>query len=77
VRYNFALFTPHLKEACKRRNTTVDKIARSIGLAPRRVLEMEMRGLQCLDIYRLSQLAERLDVSMDWLCGSEPPVAAE
>jgi hypothetical protein len=38
---------------------------------------MEMRGLQCLDIYRLSQLAERLDVSMDWLCGSESPVAAE
>jgi hypothetical protein len=65
MRYNFALFTARLKEACKRRNTTVDKIARGIGLAPRRVLELEMRGLQCLDIYRLSQLAERLDVSMD------------
>ena len=50
----------------------MDKIARGIGLAPRRVLEMEMRGLQCLDIYRLSQLAERLDVSMDWLCGFDP-----
>jgi hypothetical protein len=71
MRYNFALFTPRLKEACKRRNTTVERIGLGIGLAPRRVLEMETRGLQCLDVYRLSQLAERLDVSMDWLCGSD------
>jgi hypothetical protein len=71
MRYNFDLFASRLREACKRKKVPVQQTVRGIGLGPRGIFELESRGLQCLDIYQLSQIAERLDVSMDWLCGSD------
>jgi hypothetical protein len=69
MRYNLELFASRLNEACKRKNIPVQQIVRGIGLGPRGLFELESRGIQCLDIYQLSRIAERLDVSMDWLCG--------
>jgi hypothetical protein len=66
---NFTLFRERLAEACKLRNTTPDKLARSIGLGSRRAIDLEYLGLKCLDIYRLAQIADRLGVSVDWLLG--------
>jgi hypothetical protein len=54
---NFTLFRERLVEACPLRNTTPDKLARSIGLGPRRALDLEYLELKCLD------------VSIDWLLG--------
>jgi transcriptional regulator with XRE-family HTH domain len=70
MRYNLALFPARLRRACKNRNTTVREVGEGIGLSPRRVIDLEVRGLRCLDTKRLSQLAERLDVSIDWLLGA-------
>jgi hypothetical protein len=33
------------------------------------VIDLEYSGLKVLDIYRLAQIADRLDVSIDWLLG--------
>ena len=35
----------------------------------RHAIDLEYLGLKCLDIYRLAQIADRLDVSIDWLLG--------
>jgi hypothetical protein len=69
MRYNLEMFASRLHEACKRKNIPVQQIVRGIGLGPRGPFELESRGIQCLDIYQLSRIAERLEVSMDWLCG--------
>jgi hypothetical protein len=32
-------------------------------------MDLDYSGLKALDIYRLAQIADRLDVSVDWLLG--------
>ena len=41
----------------------------SIGLGSRRHVDLAFSGLNALDIYRLAQVADRLEVSIDWLLG--------
>ena len=38
-------------------------------MGARRVIDIEYIGLKGLDIHRLAQIADRLDVSIDWLLG--------
>jgi len=74
---NFSLFRERLREACQIRNMTHDKLCSSIGIGGRRVVDLDTQGLRALDIHRLAQIADRLDVSIDWLVGRsdvmEPP----
>lgn len=65
----FSLFRERFLEACKVRDTTPDKVARSIGLGSRSSIDFEFVGWRSMDIYRLGQLADRLHVSIDWLLG--------
>jgi len=41
----------------------------SIELGGRRALVLQVAGLRALDLYRVCQIADRLDVSVDWLLG--------
>ena len=63
------LFPERLHEACNLRGTTPDRVACSIDMGPRPTIDIEYSGLRALDIYRLAQIADRLDVSVDWLLG--------
>ena len=47
-----------------------EAVYRSIGIGGRRTLDLESVGvLRALDLYRVCQIADRLDVSVDWLVG--------
>ena len=66
---NFFIFRERLAIACRLRGITYDQLCSSIGLGGRRTVHLEHAGLRALDIYRLAQIADRLDVSIDWLLG--------
>ena len=66
---DFSLFRERLAHACHVRNITHDRLCASIGLGGRRSVDLDFSGLTALDIYRLAQIADRLDVSVDWLLG--------
>jgi transcriptional regulator with XRE-family HTH domain len=66
---DFGVFRERLAHACRARNMTHDRLCRSIGLGGRRVIDLEFSGLKALDLERLCQIADRLDVSVDWLLG--------
>ena len=66
---DFRVFRERLVEVCNLRGTTPDRVARSIGMGARRTIDIEYSGLRALDIYRLAQIADKLDVSVDWLLG--------
>ncbi len=59
---------------------TRDNLCRSIGLGGRRAADFLLVGLRVLDLTRVCQIADALDVSVDWLLGRsdimEIPVAA-
>jgi hypothetical protein len=38
-------------------------------MSPRRIIDLEYLGAKAMDIYRLGQIADALDVSTDWLLG--------
>jgi hypothetical protein len=46
-----------------------EAVYRSIGMGGRRALDFQSIGLRVLDLYRVCQIADRLDVSLDWLLG--------
>jgi transcriptional regulator with XRE-family HTH domain len=69
MRTDFSVFSDRLAEACRARNMTRDSLSRSIGLGGRREVEFLLHGLKAIDLYRLTQIADRLDVSIDWLLG--------
>jgi transcriptional regulator with XRE-family HTH domain len=48
---------------------TQDALCRSIGIGGRRAVDLRLIGLKALDLYRVCQIADRLDVSLDWLLG--------
>jgi hypothetical protein len=48
---------------------THERLCSSIGLGGRRTIDIHYSGLKALDIERLAQLADKLDVSIDWLLG--------
>ena len=66
---DFSVFRERLAEACRIRNMTQEALCRSIGLGSRRALDVSILGLRALDLYRVCQIADRLDVSIDWLLG--------
>jgi hypothetical protein len=67
---DFSLFRDRFAEACRLRDMKPETIYRSIGLGGRRTLDVQSVGvLRALDLYRVCQIADRLDVSLDWLLG--------
>jgi len=66
---NFSLFRERLAEACRVRGTKPDAVCKRIGLGSRRRVDLAYSGLKALDIYRLAQIADYLNVSVDWLLG--------
>ena len=76
---DFSVFGDRLAEACRARNMTRDSLCRSIGLGGRRAADFLLSGLKVLDLARVCQIADALDVSVDWLLGRsdvmEVPVA--
>jgi hypothetical protein len=72
VETNFFIFRERLAIACRLRGVTYEQLCSSIGLGGRRAVDLEHAGLRALDIYRpyrLAQITDRLDVSIDWLLG--------
>ena len=69
VETNFFIFRERLAIACRLRGITYEQLCSSIGLGGGRTVDLEHAGLRALDIYRLAQIADRLDVSIDWLLG--------
>ena len=66
---DFSLFRVRFSEACLARGMKPDAVYRSIGMGGRRALDVEFAGLRALDLHRVCQIADRLDVSVDWLLG--------
>ncbi len=66
---DFSVFRERLGEACRVRGMTSDAVCRSIGIGGLRALDVHYSGLRALDLYRVCQLADRLEVSVDWLLG--------
>ncbi len=59
---DFSTFREHLAEACRLRKMTHDPFFAT-------AIDLHFAGLRALDIYRLAQMADRFDVSVDWLLG--------
>ena len=66
---NSSLFRDRFAEACRVRGTRPDAVCRNIGLGSRRRIDLAVSGVKALDIYRLVQIADYLNVSVDWLLG--------
>jgi hypothetical protein len=45
------------------------QLFRSVNLGGCRLIDFERSGLRILDLYRVCQIADALDVSTDWLLG--------
>jgi transcriptional regulator with XRE-family HTH domain len=69
MRTDFSVFRDRLAEACRARNMTRDTLCRDIGLGGRRAADFLILGLKAIDFNRLTQIADRLEVSIDWLVG--------
>jgi hypothetical protein len=69
MRTDFSVFPGRLAEACRVRNVTRDSLCRSIGLGRRRAADFLLFGLKAINLYRLTQIADSLEVSIDWLLG--------
>jgi hypothetical protein len=69
MRTDFSLFRERLAEACSARNMTHLALCRGIGLSPKKAVELEYSPLNALDLYRVCQIADALEVSTDWLLG--------
>jgi hypothetical protein len=66
---NFSLFRERLAEACRARKMTHIELFRSVGIGGRRVVYFHSHGIKALDLYRVCQIADALNVSVDWLLG--------
>jgi hypothetical protein len=67
---NFSLFRDRFAEACRIRDMKPEAVYRSVGIGGRRALDLQSVGvLRALDLYGVCQIADRLDVSLDWLVG--------
>jgi hypothetical protein len=59
---NLSVLHEHLAEACRLRKTNHDVFCTN-------AIDLHFAGVRALDIYRLAQIADQLDVSVDWLLG--------
>ncbi|MGA7329409.1 MAG: hypothetical protein WBX25_34245 [Rhodomicrobium sp.] len=48
---------------------THSALCKGIGLAPRKAIDLEYTPLNSIDLYRVTQIADKLEVSIDWLLG--------
>jgi hypothetical protein len=62
----FSVFRERLAEACGVRDR-YPALCRGIGLSPNKAVDLEYSPLEALDLYRVCQIADKLDVSIDWL----------
>jgi hypothetical protein len=69
VHTDFSVFRERLAEACRLRDITYPALCRGIGLSPKKAVDLEYTPLKALDLYRVCQIADKLDVSVDWLLG--------
>jgi hypothetical protein len=69
MRADFSLFRERLAEACRARGRTASQVSHQVGLSPRRAITLSLTGPSAIDVWRLCQIAEVLDVSLDWLVG--------
>jgi hypothetical protein len=64
---DFSVFRERLAEACRIRGMTC-RLPKYRHRRPGvRALDVHLSGLRALDLYRVCQIADRLDVSVDWL----------
>ena len=59
---DFTVLHDHLAEACRLRKKSHDRLCAE-------AVELHFAGLRALDVYRLAQIADQLDISVDWLLG--------
>jgi hypothetical protein len=69
MRTDFALFRDRLAEACRARDIKAAELSACTGLSPRRLVAPHLSGADALDLYRVCQIADVLNVSLDWLIG--------
>jgi hypothetical protein len=69
MRSDYSVFRGRLAEACRARDLKTVELSLSTGLAPRRLAAPRLTGPGALDLYRVCQIADVLDVSIDWLLG--------
>jgi hypothetical protein len=69
MRTDFSVFQERLADACRARDVKTPELYLSTGLAPRRLVAPRLTGPGALDLYRVCQIADVLDVSLDWLTG--------
>jgi Cro/C1-type HTH DNA-binding domain len=66
---DFSVLRERLAEACRSRSMSHLALCRGIGLSSRKSVDLEYNPLKALDLYRLTQIADALEVSIDWLLG--------
>lgn len=59
---DFSVLHDHLDEACRVRKMNHDRLCAA-------AVDLHFAGIKALDVYRLAEIADRLDVSVDWLLG--------
>ncbi len=59
---DFSVLHNHLAQACRLRKISHDRLCSA-------AVDLHFAGLKALDVYRLAEIADRLDVSVDWLLG--------
>jgi hypothetical protein len=69
MRTDFSPFCQRLTEARRARDKSEAKICQQIGFSGRRDITLALTGPDGIDLWRLSQIADVLDVSLDWLTG--------
>jgi transcriptional regulator with XRE-family HTH domain len=58
-----------LAEACRARNLTHQRLCASVGIGGKSAINLTISGEKALSLYRVAQIADRLEVSIDWLLG--------
>jgi hypothetical protein len=69
MRTDFSVFRERLAEACRVRSMSEIALCRGIGLGCRSTINLSVAGPKALDLHCVCQIADQLDVSLDWLTG--------
>ena len=62
MKSDLSVFRGNLAAACRLRKVTHDPICAA-------AVDLHFAGVRALDIYRLAQIADKLEVGIDWLLG--------
>jgi hypothetical protein len=69
MKADLSMFRERLAEACRVRDKSELSICRQIGLGSRRSVNLALTGSGAIDLWQLCRIADRLEVSLDWLTG--------